>query len=96
MIAKLNAQGPQPKGTRLFSLDAIDMYPSIPTERAPAWVREQCLKFGYSAELVDWLIKAIEFMLRSNTFEYDSELFCQKTGTAIGAPFSCAYAGCSM
>ena len=48
--------GPQPIGTRLFSLDVQSMYPSIPTSRGPDMVRKRCMKTGMRAELVEWLV----------------------------------------
>ena len=95
-IQELNSQGPQPPGTRLFSLDVQNMYPSIPSSRAPAWVKEQCLRWGMDPSLADWLTRAIKLMLHSNNFEYDGKLYCQDTGTSIGAPFACSYSGCYM
>ena len=95
-IQELNSQGPQPKGTRLFSLDAVAMYPSIPTSRAPGWVKDRCLRGRMSQELADWITRAIQLMLRCNTFEYDGALYSQATGTSIGAPFACDYSGCAM
>ena len=35
-------------------------------------------------------------MLAGNSFEYDGALYGQATRTSIGAPFACAYSGCSM
>jgi hypothetical protein len=96
MIERLNSQGPQPPGTRLYTMDVIAMYPSIPSSRAPAWVRRRCLQAGMDPGLVDWLVRAIELMLRSSTFEYDSELYTQTTGCSIGAPFACSYSGVAM
>ena len=95
-IQELNSAGPQPPGTRLFSLDVIAMYPSIPTSRAPGWVKERCLRWGMNVELADWLTRATEVMLAGNSFEYDGELYGQLTGTSIGAPFACGYSGCAM
>ena len=46
--------------------------------------------------LEDWLVRAIELMLRSSTFEYDGNLYCQTTGCSIGAPFACSYSGVAM
>ena len=37
-------------------MDVIAMYPSIPSSRAPAWVRKLCLKAGLAPQLVDWLV----------------------------------------
>ena len=95
-IQLLNSQGPQPPGTRLFSLDVVNMYPSIPSSRAPAWVKERCVSGGMDLAMADWITRAIETMLRCNSFEYDGDLYCLATGTSIGAPFACAYSGVAM
>ena len=73
-IEDLNRAGPQTPGTRLFSLDAQSMYPSIPTIRGPDMVRKRCLEAGMRAELVEWLVRALRLLLKSNKFEYDSNL----------------------
>ena len=55
-----------------------------------------CSSLGLDADLVDWLIRAVELMLRSNTLECDGRFYRQATGTAIGAPFACSYSGTSL
>ena len=92
-IEELYALGPQPPGTRLYSLDIVAMYPSIPTSRAPAVMKQRLLRSGMAADLADWLTRMVELMLRSSTFEYDGSLHTQATGTSIGAPYAPAYAG---
>ena len=93
MIEELNALGPQPPGTRLYSLDIVAMYPSIPTSRAPAVMKKRLLSSGMGVELADWLTRLVELMLKSSTFEYDGSLYTQATGTSIGAPYAPSYAG---
>ena len=92
-IEELNSLGPQPPGTRLYSLDIKAMYPSIPTSRAPAVLRQRLLRSGMAVDLADWLTRMVELMLKSSTFEYDSTLYTQATGTSIGAPYAPSYAG---
>jgi hypothetical protein len=93
LIEELNAKGPQPPGTRLYSLDIVAMYPSIPTSRAPAVLRQRLLRAGMAPDLAGWLTRLVELMLKSSTFEYDESLYTQATGTSIGAPHAPAYAG---
>ena len=69
------------------------MYPSIPTSRAPAVLRQRLLRSGMAVDLADWLTRMVELMLKSSTFEYDSTLYTQTTGTSIGAPYAPSYAG---
>ena len=95
-VQRENERGPQPKGTFVFSLDVVAMYPSIPTSRGPNWVAERCLDYGMSRELVEWIKELVVIMLGGNIFVYDGNLYNQKTGTAIGMPFACAYSGIVM
>ena len=74
----------------------VNMYPTFPTSRGPSWVAERCLVYGMSSELVDWIKELVIVMLGGNVFMYDGKLYIQKTGTAIGAPFACAYSGIVM
>ena len=60
------------------------------------WKQTQPIFLLYLIGLVEWLVRAIELMLRSSTFEYDGKLYSQTTGCAIGAPFSCSYSGVAM
>ena len=46
-----------------------------------------------SQELEEWIARAIELMLRCNSFEYDGALYSQAPGTSIGAPFAYGYSG---
>ena len=61
-------------------------------------VRKRCLKAGMRAELVEWLVvvRAVRLLLKSNTFEYDSNLYTQATGVSIGGTFACTYSGVFM
>ena len=61
-IHELNKRGPQPKGTIIFSLDVVKMYPSIPTDTAPGWIEERCLRFRLGRDLTSWLIKVVKKM----------------------------------
>jgi hypothetical protein len=73
-IKELNDKGPQPPGTFPFTMDIVAMYPSVPVQASLGVLRKALLDFGYKADLVDWLIKAMGCVLTSNTFEWDGEL----------------------
>ena len=53
-----------------------------------------------SDNLVDWVVKSTQVLLKSNTFEYDSgegpKLYTQADGAGIGQANACAYAGIFM
>ena len=96
LIEELNAAGPQPAGTIIFSLDVVALYPSVPTSRGPEVLRQRLLKAGQPRELVDWVTRCTTALLQCNTFEYDSKLYTQKDGAGIGQPQACSYAGIFM
>ena len=80
LIEELNATGPQPAGTIIFSLDVVALYPSVPTSRGPEVLSQRLLKAGQPRELVDWVTRCSKALLQCNTFEYDSNLYTQKDG----------------
>ena len=92
-LDEMNKVGPQRSGTFLFTMDVVDMYPSIPTARGPGVQRTALERAGMDRELVDWVTRATKAVLEYNTFEYDGELFTQQEGAGIGAPASCSYSG---
>ena len=96
LIEELNAAGPQPAGTIIFSLDVVALYPSVPTSRGPEVLSQRLLKAGQPRELVDWVTRCSKALLQCNTFEYDSNLYTQKDGAGIGQPQACSYAGIFM
>ena len=96
MFRELNEKGPQPRGMCLFTMDVVAMYPSIPTARGPEVLQRALDKAGIRPELVDWLVRATKASLAHNTFEFDSQLYKQIEGAAIGGPASCSYSGVFM
>ena len=99
-VDMLNSLGEQPVGTHLFTVDVVALYPSVPTSRAPEVLKRRLLAAGLKAELVDWVVKSTQVLLKSNTFEYDSgegpKLYTQADGAGIGQANACAYAGIFM
>ena len=84
--------GPLPQQTRLVAVDAVAMYPSVPSEgpRGGVAAAEQALlSSGMNLPQVKWLVKLLKMVLGMNTFVWDSTLLRQKFGTAIGT--SCAH-----
>ena len=96
LIEGLNQKGPQPKGTYIFSLDVVALYPSVPTSRGPGVLKQRLLKAGKAEKLVDWLTRSTKALLECNTFVYDSKLYTQRDGAGIGQPQACSYAGIFM
>ena len=99
-VELLNSMGEQPIGTHLFTVDVVALYPSVPTSRAPEVLKKRLLAAGLKADLVDWVVRSTQVLLKSNTFEYDSgegpKLYTQADGAGIGQANACAYAGIFM
>ena len=55
---------------------------------------EQALvNYGLAADLVEYLVRATELVLKGNVFEWDGKLYQQEFGTAIGTPLAPPYSG---
>ena len=84
--------------TRLVTIDAVAMYPSIPKDGEEGGVKasERALtKSGMEDGMTNWIIRLLQLLLLYNVFEWDGKLFQQLFGTAIGTscapPYSCIY-----
>ena len=81
LLEKLKAIGSVPENAILVTADVVGLYPSIPHQEA---LQKRDIKKIPTEDLV----KMVEFVLNNNTFEFNSKLYQQKSGTAIGTKFS--------
>ena len=97
LIQEENAKGPQPVGTVPVTLDIVGMYTNVPIEdglQAFAKVME-----GRQDKTVPtwFLVKLMKFVAESSIFVFDSELFLQLLGVAMGSrsspTFACLFVG---
>ena len=97
MIQQENQRGPQPPGTVPVTLDIIGMYTNVPYEeglQAFAKLMEQ----RDNKEVPTWfLVKLMRFVAESSIFVFDTELFLQLLGVAMGSKssptFACLFVG---
>ena len=72
----------------LVTADVVGLYPSIPHESGLNALREALEQRSRKEIHTEKLIKMAEFVLKSNFFEFDSKVFQQIAGTAIGTKFA--------
>ena len=91
--------GKLPHGTdgthKLFGCDITSLYTSIPhelgLEAIRYWIcrRRDLIDSRFTEEFI---LEAIELMLKNNNFKFDEEMFTQLIGTAMGHVFAPQYA----
>ena len=81
-----------PNDALLVTADVVGLYPSIPHEAGLSALRE-ALNKGTCQEIpTENLIKMAEFVQKNNFFEFDTNVYQQISGTAIGTKFAPPYA----
>ena len=80
-----------PNDALLVTADIVGLYPSIPHEAGLSTLREALDKRTCKEIPTENLIKMAEFVLKNN-FEFDTNVYQQISGTAIGTKFSPPYA----
>ena len=92
----MKAEGNLPDNSILVSIDVSALYTNIPQEEGLEEVRE-ALKEREKPEIpTDFLLKLVEIILGSNIFEFNSKLFMQLIGTAMGTKPAPSYANIFM
>ena len=81
-----------PNDALLVTADAVGLYPSIPHEAGLSALREALDKRTRKEIPTENLIKMAEFVLKNNFFEFDTNVYQQISGTAIGTKFAPPYA----
>ena len=81
-----------PNNALLVTADVVGLYPSIPHESGLNGLREALEQRSKKEIPTENLIKVAEFILKNNFFEFDSKVFQQIAGTAIGTKFAPTYA----
>ena len=76
----------------LVTADVVGLYPSIPHEACLSALREALDKRTRKEMPTENLIKMAEFVLKNNFSEFDTNLYQQISGTAIGTKFAPIYA----
>ena len=76
-IDNIIERGPQPPGTIPISLDVVNLYPSVPTDRGLVRLREALTNSGMGREKVGWLCRCMEVILKGNIFKFKNKLYTQ-------------------
>ena len=94
-IEDIKAEGPLPANTILVSIDVSGLYTNIPQDEGLEVV-DEALDTKDLPFPKDFLVKLLELTLKYNIFEFDSELFLQSIGTAMGIRPAPSYANLFM
>ena len=84
------------EGTILISADVSALYTNIPQEQGIEAVREALFKRDNPKVPTEFIVRVLEIVLKSNIFEFNSELFIQLIGTAMGSRPAPSYANLFM
>ena len=81
-----------PENAILVTADVVGLYPSIPHQAGLSALKEALENRSVKKIPTENLIKMAEFVLKNNLFEFNSKVFQQISGTAIGTKFAPPYA----
>jgi hypothetical protein len=85
---------------RLFSLDVVALYPSIPLKKTLEIVREELENDASLCDRTDWsvddIMKVLNIALETYFKTLDGRIFTQTDGTPIGKSISGPLAGIYM
>ena len=70
----------------------VGLYPSIPHQAGLSALKEALENRSVKKIPTENLVKMAEFVLKNNLFEFNSKVFQQISGTAIGTKFAPLYA----
>ena len=91
-LRKLDALGPLPDNSVIFTLDVTSLYTNIPHTDGIA-AAEKYLNKRESQEIpTQFLIKLMDFVLKNNNFSFNGQNFIQIQGTAMGTKMAPSYA----
>ena len=97
MIEEENSQGPQPSGTIPVTLDIAGMYTNVPLEQGLLAFQAAMDKREDMTIPTEYLVRLMKFVCTSNIFVFDTKLFLQLLGVAMGSrsspTFACIFVG---
>ena len=91
-LQKLKNLKKVPDNAVLVNADAVGLYPSIPHNEGLEVLKKQLNNFYEKSILTEDLVKMVEFALKNNYFEFNSNVKHKISGTAIGTKFTPPYA----
>ena len=91
-LSKFRSLPDLPPGALLVSLDVVGLYPSIPHSEGLAALFDFLVERGVPHTTASDIVKLAKFVLENNVFEFNSKIFLQISGTAIGTRMAPTYA----
>ena len=95
-ISSVNSQEKIPDGAILVSIDVSSLYTNIPMNEGIQAMEEALNKRPDQSVPTTFLIELLNIVLKYNFFEFDSKLFLQQIGTAMGTSCAPTYANIEM
>lgn len=94
-LEEVRSEGPLPENTIIVSMDVSALYTNIPQDEGLEVVNEAMdnLNLAFPKEFIT---KLLELTLKYNIFEFNSELYLQMIGTAMGIRPAPSYANLFM
>ena len=89
-------EGNLPDNAILVSIDVSALYTNIPQTEGMEDVREAFDERKHPDVPTEFILKLLELILKFNIFEFNSELFLQLIGTAMGTKPAPSYANIFM
>ena len=86
-LERLNENGNLPPGSKPFSIDIKSMYSNVPIEKGIKTFEEALEKRSDSDKKripTHFVVQLLKLVLKSNTFEFNNELWIQVIGVAMG------------
>jgi hypothetical protein len=87
---------PLPENTFLVSKDVVGLYSNIPKEEGLVCYREELNKRADKSVLTDFFVKLLRLVLMWYIFEFDTQLYVQLMGTAMGTRAAPTFANIFM
>ena len=95
-LEKIRSIDSLPGDALLVTVDVVALYPSIPHDDGIKCLASFLRSHGVSDATAESICEMAEFVLKRNVFEFQSDLFLQTSGTAIGTKMAPSYANIFM
>ena len=87
-LERIKTIGNIPENAILVTADVVGLYPNVPHQAGLNALKNALEKRDLKKIPTEDLVKMAEFVLKNNLFEFNSKVYQQKSGTAIGTKFA--------
>ena len=91
-VSKMRDLDTYPEDAILASLDVVNLYPSIPHDDGIDALNQFLRRHGFTDTQTEDICDLAYFILTHNHFEFNSEMYLQMAGTAMGTRMAPTYA----